>query len=136
MYDLLKIERHIPVYDLGGVSAQRRGGYHPEHDCVFVFRNTDTETLRHELTHVVEYHQMKTPELLALHERVRRVLTEDSFEEGTVSFNFMKDIHECIADGCTKPVLIAALKKEGLYDDFLRVTAYLFCDEDGKTHSV
>ncbi|MEK7632753.1 MAG: hypothetical protein AAB473_03105 [Patescibacteria group bacterium] len=122
----IHIARSIPVYYVNGVSAQSRGAYQPEHDIVLVFTNTDEETLRHELTHVVEYHQEKIPELLEFYERAKRRITEDSFEEGFTSFNFMKDIHEFIADGRTKPALIAALKKEGLYDEFMRVTEYLF----------
>ncbi len=122
----IRIARPVPVYYLNGVSAQSRGAYHPERDIVLVFANTDEETLRHELTHVVEYFQEKTSELLDLYERAKRLITEDSFEEGFASFNFIKNIHEFIADGRTKPALIAALKKEGLYENFLDATEYLF----------
>lgn len=114
------------VYFVNGVSAQSRGAYHPEQNIVLVFENTDEETLKHELTHVVEYYQEKSPELLELYEEVKRRITEHSFEGEFSSFNFMKNIHEFIADGRTKPAFIAALKKEGLYDEFSRVTAYLF----------
>lgn len=124
----MRIARSIPVYYLDGASAQSRGAYHPEQDIVLVFTNTDEETLRHELSHVVEYHQEKSPELLEFYERAKRLITEDSFEEGFTSFNFMKNIHEFIADGRTKPAFIAALKKEGLYDDFVAVSAYLFVE--------
>lgn len=124
----VRIARRIPVYYLNGVSAKSRGAYHPETDCVLAFTNTDNETLRHELTHAVEYLQEKTPELLDVYRRAKERITEDSFEGGFVSFNFMKDIHEFIADGTTKPAVIAALKKEGLYDDFIRASAYLFDD--------
>lgn len=124
----IHIARSVPVYYLNGTSAQSRGAYHPEQDIVLVFTNTDEETLRHELTHVVEYHQEKSPELLEFYERAKRLVTEDSFEEGFASFNFMKNIHEFIADGRTKPAFIAALKKEGLCDDFVAMTAYLFVE--------
>ncbi len=124
----VRISRQIPVYYLNGVSAKSRGAYHPETDCVLAFMNTDDETLRHELTHAVEYLQEQTPELLEVYRRAREQITEDSFEGGFVSFNFMKDIHEFIADGMTKPAMIAALKKEGLYEDFIRATEYLFGD--------
>lgn len=43
-------------------------------------------------------------------------------------YPFKKSIHEFIADGRTKPAFIAALKKEGLYDDFVAVSAYLFAE--------
>jgi len=122
----IHIARSIPVYYVNGISVQSRGAYHPEQNIVLVFTNTDEETLRHELTHVVEYHQEKSPELLEFYERVKQAITEDSFEEEFSSFNFMKNIHEFIADGRTKPALIAALKKDGLYDEFIRVTSYLF----------
>jgi len=122
----LTIRRSVPVYYLDGISIQSKGAYHPEQDIVLVFTNTDDDTLHHELTHVVEYHQEASSELLELYERVKRVVTEDSFEGEFVSWNFRKHIHEFIADGRTKPAFIAALKKERLYEDFVRVTAYLF----------
>lgn len=84
----IRIVRSIPVYYLNGASTQSRGAYHPEQDIVLVFTNTDEETLRHELTHVIEYHQEKSPELLEFYERSKRLVTEDSFDEGFASFNF------------------------------------------------
>lgn len=123
-FDLV-VSGDIPIYWLSNVGERRKGAYVPEQNIVLFFDNTDEETQNHELTHAVEYHQKPTPELLALYERVRTTITEDSFE-GFASFNFMKNIHEFIADGRTKGVFIQALKKEGLHDEFVRETAYLF----------
>ncbi len=123
----LVIPDDVPIYWLQRAGERRKGAYVPEQNIVLFFDNTDEETQHHELTHAVEYHQKPTSELLALYERVKAAITEDSFE-GFVSFNFMKNIHEFIADGRTKGVFIHALKKEGLHDDFVRETAYLFTD--------
>lgn len=127
----LNITRDVPVYFLKGISPARQGAYHPKADLVLMFENnTEEHTLKHELVHVVEYHQEPTPELLALYERVKTIITEDTFlksnQSGFVSFNFSKNIHEFIADGYTNEIFIVALKKEGLYDDFLKQTEYLF----------
>lgn len=121
----LQVRRQVPVYYLDGPSGISRGAYHPERDMILVFRQTDTETLRHELIHAIEYHQEKTQSLVRLYERALLKITEDSFEDGFITFNFKKNIHEFIADGLTKPALIDALKKEGLYDEFMNETAYL-----------
>jgi hypothetical protein len=72
------VARSVPVYFLNGVSRQSRGAYQPERDIVLAFTNTDEETLRHELTHVVEYAQEKSSELLDFYERAKRLITEDS----------------------------------------------------------
>jgi hypothetical protein len=47
-----------------------------------------------------------------------------SFSCGVVQFR--KNIHEFIADGITKPPLIAALKHEDLYDRFVKESDHLF----------
>jgi hypothetical protein len=122
----LSIRRQVPVYYLEGVSPGREGAYHPELDCILIFANAREDTLRHELIHAIEFPQEKRPGLLALYERARRLLSEDSFTEGGTSFNFRKNISEFIADGYTKDIFMQALKKEDPYEDFLRETAYLF----------
>lgn len=123
----LFIPDEVPIYWLSGVGNRRKGAYVPEQNIVLFFDNTDEETQHHELTHAVEYHQKPTSELLALYEQVKIIITGDSFE-GFASFNFMKNIHEFIADGRTKEVFIQALKKEGLYDTFVKETDYLFAE--------
>jgi hypothetical protein len=121
----LKIDRHVPVYYLKGYSAKAQGGYQPEADVVVMFENnTDPTTLEHELRHAVEWKFEPTPGLLALYEKAKVAITEDSFDGNFFTFNFMKNIHEFLADGGTK--LKSALQKEGLYEDFQRKTAYIF----------
>lgn len=122
----IDIQREVPVYWFRESSGKQKGAYVPEKDIVLFFANTDVETQQHELTHVVEFHQEKNPRLIALYERVKAIITEDSFVDGFTSFNFKKNIHEFIADGRTKTIFINALKKEGLYDEFLGETEYLF----------
>ncbi len=122
----LIISDDVPIYWLVESGGKRRGAFVPEENIVFFFNNTDDETRHHELTHAVEYFQEMTPELMALYERVKKLITEDSFDGGFTSFNFMKNIHEFIADGRTKSVFIDALKREGVHDEFVSETAYLF----------
>lgn len=127
----LNITRQVPVYWLKGFSSGRQGGYHMSTDSVFMFENnTDLHTLEHELVHVVEYNLEKSPELISLYEKAKSIITTEDFLsldfDGYVTWNFTRDIHEFIADGKTNPVFIAVLKKVGLYDEFLKETAYLF----------
>ena len=57
---------------------------------------------------------------------VKLKVSEESFDEEIVSFNFKKNIHEFIADGYSKQYFINALKKEWLYEIFLKKTKYIF----------
>jgi hypothetical protein len=122
----LDISDDVPIYWLSDSGSRRKGAFVPEKNIILFFENTDKETQHHELTHVVEFFQEKRPNLLALYKRVKAAISEDSFEGGFISFNFRKNIHEFIADGRTKSAFIDALKKEGLYDDFVNETTYLF----------
>lgn len=124
----LRVDRHVPVYFLNEAAVNNaHGAYDTENDIVLIYKNmTDPKTLEHEFVHVVEYHQESTPELLSLYDRVRETITENSFDHGFVRFNFRKSIHEFIADGKTNFAFIEALKKEELYEDFQKETAYLF----------
>ena len=124
-FDLV-IPDDVIIYWLLNSGVERKGAYIPEKNIILFFENTDEETQHHELTHAVEYHQEATPELLALYDLVKSTITDNSFENDFISFNFMKNIHEFIADGRTKQAFIEALKKEGLYDEFVKQTAYLF----------
>ena len=122
----LTLSRYVPVYYLDGISPRREGAYHPKLDCILVFKNTEKDILKHEIIHAIEFPQEKSPGLLSLYERAKAIINEDSFSGNLVSFNFRKNISEFIADGYTKSALIDALKKEGLYEEFLKETAYLF----------
>lgn len=124
----VRITRPLPVYFLDGPSGRHRGAYHPNHDFIVVFTNTDLETIKHELVHAVEYHQEKRPELIRIYELALERIVDASFPSGLVSYNFRKNIHEFIADGWTKPALIEALEREGLYEAFVAASKYLFKD--------
>lgn len=122
----LRIDRDIPVFHLKGF-GRAQGGYHPEADIIVMFENnTDPGTLEHELVHAVEYKFDPTPALLELFEKAKELIDEDAIrtENGSVNWNFTKNIHEFIAEGKTK--LVPALKDKELYDDFVRETAYIF----------
>lgn len=123
----LKIKREVPIYWVKGMSPKRQGGYHPGDDAIYIFENnTDKTTLEHELVHVVEYHVPATTQLISLWERAKKIISENSFPGDFFAFNFMRNIHEFIAEGKTRPAFIEALKKEGLYEEFLKETHYIF----------
>jgi hypothetical protein len=123
----LNITRAIPVYYLKGMRAGSQGAYHPESDSIFMFENnTDEDTLEHELVHAIEWAKEKTPDLLALFEKAKSTISESSFTGEWFDFRFNKNIHEFIAAGKTSKAFIVALQKEGLYDDFIRETRYIF----------
>ncbi|MBP7966837.1 hypothetical protein KAZ66_01055 [Candidatus Woesebacteria bacterium] len=123
----LKINRVVPIYWVKGMSPGRQGGYHPKTDSVFMFENnTDETTLEHELVHAIEFHTPATPELISLWEKAKEVISESSFSGNFVTFNFVRNVHEFIAEGKTRPAFIDALKKENLYDEFLEQTDYIF----------
>jgi hypothetical protein len=123
----LKINRYVPVYFIDGIVPRAHGSYYPEVDIVLIYKNmTDLSTLKHEFIHVIEYYQEPTPSLLDLYNKAKEIITENSFNHGLFRFNFMKNIHEFIADGKTNFAFIEALKKEGLYEDFEKEVAYLF----------
>jgi hypothetical protein len=123
----LHIPRQIPVYFLKGMRPGSQGAYHPESDSIFIFENnTDEDTLEHELVHAIEWAKEKTPDLLALFEKVKSTISESSFPGEWFDFRFKKNVHEFIVAGSTSKVFIEALQKEGLYDDFIRETRYIF----------
>jgi hypothetical protein len=122
----LELSKDVPIYWLSDVGTHQKGAYVPSENIVLFFTNTDRETQHHELTHVVEFFKEKSPELEALYEKVKSVITDQSFEGEFTTYNFKKNIHEFIADGRTKPPFIEALKKEGLYEEFQKESAYLF----------
>ena len=77
-----------------------------------MFDNADEITLKHEIIHSIEYNKSIPNELYDFYEIVKNKISEESFDDGIVSFNFMKNIHEFIADGYSKQPFINALKKE------------------------
>lgn len=121
----LNIKRNIPVYFLQWRSSQRKGGYDHENDIIILFENVGDYVLKHELVHSIEMKQSISEELNSFYEKSKKVITEDSFSDGYFTFNFMKHIHEFIADGYSNDSFINAMKKENLYDEFLEKTQYL-----------
>lgn len=121
----LNIKDSVPVYYLEWFWV-RKWSYHIKEDYILMFSNADEETLKHEIIHSIEYKQNPTPELEDFFIKVKNTISEDSFENWAVSFNFAKNIHEFLADWYSKTIFINALKKENLYDEFLEKTKYIF----------
>ena len=91
-----------------------------------MFDNADEITLKHEIIHSIEYTKPIPNKLKKFYELVKNKVSEKSFDGEVASFNFMKNIHEFIADGYSKQPFINALKKEWLYEKFLENTRYIF----------
>ena len=92
-----------------------KGGYDTVNNIIILSKDSDKETIYHELIHSVEYNLDKS-ELNPLYEKVKDSITEDSFN-GFVSWNFKKNISEFVADALSKKAFRNALKKEGLLEE-------------------
>lgn len=111
------LDKNLPFMDAG---ICHEGGY------VVMFPISNDHNLRHELIHFVELSHTPTQELLDLYKKVKQAIQEDSFHNTDgETYNFSKDIHEFIVDGYNHAWFISALKKEGFYDEFLKVTEYM-----------
>lgn len=119
----IRTEIDLPILSLDGVS-NRQAAYHHELGVIFIFNNTLPYSIHHEIIHSIEYSQEITEPLQAVYEKALDKINEDSFGSFK-SFNFRKNIHEFIADGYSKEPFIDALKKEGLYDEFIESSKYL-----------
>lgn len=116
----------IPIYYLDKDLPFMDAGIGHGGDHIVMFPSSDDQNLRHELIHSVELSHAPTPELLDLYEKVKQSVTEGSFRDADgETYNFLKDIHEFIVDGYNHAWFISAIKREGLYDEFLRVTKYM-----------
>ena len=122
----LNIKTSVPIYCLEWSWWLRKWAYNREKNIILIFDNTDEITLKHEIIHSIEYNKSIPDELHDFYEIVKNRVSEESFDYGIVSFNFMKNIHEFIADGYSKRPFINALKKEWLYEEFLEKTKYIF----------
>ena len=108
---------NVPIVYVKESLQTRKGGFIPSLNAVIVSEiNTDEETIKHELIHSKEY-SIDTSSLNTLYEKVKQIITEDSFIDGVVTNNFRKNIHEFIADALTKSTFRNALKKEGILDE-------------------
>ena len=111
----LTISSNIPVYIVNEPLGLRKGGYDTVNNIIILSKNSDKETIHHELIHSVEYNLDKK-EIEPLYQKVKNTITEDSFND-FVSWNFKKSISEFIADALSKKVFRDALKKEGLLEE-------------------
>ena len=111
----LTISSNIPVYIVSEFLGSRKGGYDTVNNIIILSKDSDKETIYHELIHSVEYNLDKS-ELNPLYEKVKDSITEESFD-GFVSWNFRKNISEFVADALSKKAFRNALKKEGLLEE-------------------
>jgi hypothetical protein len=122
----IAVRTDIPIYYLDKDLPFMDAGIGHGGDHIVMFPSSDDQNLRHELIHSVELSHVPTQELLDLYEKVKRVISEDSFHDTDgETYNFSKDIHEFIVDGYNHAWFISALKREGLYDEFLKATEYM-----------
>jgi len=122
----LNIKTPVPIYYIKWSWWLRKWAYVKEKGIIFMFDNTDEITLKHEIIHSIEYNKPIPDTLFRFYDLVKNKISEESFDGEVASFNFMKNIHEFIADGYSKQPFINALKKEWLYEKFLKETEYIF----------
>lgn len=122
----LDVRNSVPIYYIKWTWWYRKWAYVKEKNIILVFDNTDDETLKHEIVHSIEFNRPISQELEKFYELVKLKITEESFDDGVVSFNFRKNIHEFIADWYSKKPFVDALRKEWLYREFLIKTEYIF----------
>ena len=122
----INIKIPIPIYFIEWNWWSRKWTYVKEKNIILIFSNADYDVLKHEIIHSIEYNKPIPNELEKFYELVKLKVSEESFDEEIVSFNFKKNIHEFIADGYSKQYFINALKKEWLYEIFLKKTKYIF----------
>lgn len=122
----LNIKTPVPIYYIKWSWWLRKWAYVKEKGIIFMFDNTDEITLKHEIIHSIEYNKPIPDTLFRFYDLVKNKISEKSFDGEVASFNFMKNIHEFIADGYSKQPFINALKKEWLYEKFLKETEYIF----------
>ena len=122
----INIIASIPIFFIEWNWWLRKWSFVREKNIIIIFSNADSETLKHEIIHSIEYNKPIPNELENFYELVKLKISEESFDEELVSFNFKKNIHEFIADGYSKQPFINALKKEWLFEKFLEETEYIF----------
>ena len=122
----LNIKAPVPIYYLEWSWWSRKWAYVKEKGIIFMFDNADGITLKHEIIHSIEYNKTIPDTLFRFYDLVKIKILEKSFDGEVASFNFMKNIHEFIADGYSKQPFINALKKEWFYEKFLKETEYIF----------
>ena len=122
----LNIKNPVTIYHLEWSGWLIQWAYVNKRNIIFMFDNADRITLKHEIIHSLEFNKPIPDELYEFYDLVKNSITEESFDDGVVSFNFMKNIHEFIADGYSKWPFINALKKEWMYEDFIKKTKYIF----------
>lgn len=122
----IAVTKDIPIYHLDKNVPFMDAGIGHGADHIVMFPISRDHDLRHELIHSVELSCQPTQELLDFYEKVKGIISESSFiETDGETYNFSKDIHEFIVDGYNHPWFISALKKEGLYEEFIRLTKYM-----------
>ena len=133
--NVLKIDpsvlRDVPVLFVDQRFKTSRGGYSPDHHIILMPVNTghnsveEKRIIEHEIMHAllvrfINSHDISKIDFQEMYDHLKEVVTEDDMTlNGLTSFNFIKNIHEFIADAITLPNMIQALKNHGLYEKVL-----------------
>ena len=116
------IKNPVKVIILDENIKSNAGAYHPELDVIFAYNDTKPEIMHHEIIHSLEMKKIIPKELKVFYEKILEIFPDNSNLEP----NFRKDIHEFIADAYSKDGLIETLKKQNLYEEFKKLTEYIF----------
>ena len=122
---------NVPVLFVDQRFKTSRGGYSPDHHIILMPLNTDhnpvkeQQIIEHEIMHAllvrfINSHDISKLEFQEMYNYLKESVTEDDVTlDGLTSFNFIKNVHEFIADAITLPNMIQALKNHGLYEEVL-----------------
>lgn len=110
---ILILEKHI-----GDGSAH----YHPGLKVILAYDDTQPKVMHHEIIHSLEMQKPMNSEIRNFYEKV----LEEIPDTNNIQPNFRKNIHEFIADAYTKEGLIENLKQKGLYEEFKKLSSYIF----------
>jgi hypothetical protein len=117
-----EIKNPVRILILDKGMAWNLAAYHPELNVIFADNHTPPEVMHHEIIHSLEMTKTIPDDLKDFYAKVLEVLPDTS----NLHPNFRKNIHEFVADAYSKEGLIETLRSKGLYEEFERLTKYIF----------
>ncbi|MES2023225.1 MAG: hypothetical protein V4439_00930 [Patescibacteria group bacterium] len=111
---VLILDKKIP----GGALAH----YHQNLDVIFAYNDTNQNVMCHEIIHSLAIKKPIPEELQKFYEKVLEEIPDIT----NLQPNFRQNIHEFIADAYSKEGFINNLKNHGLYEEFEKLTKYIF----------
>ncbi len=118
-----EIKSPVPVLILNRmIPGEGIAHYHPKLNVILAYNDTTPEVMLHEIIHSLEMQKLLSEKLKEFYQKVLLVIPD----KVNIRPNFHKDIHEFIADAYSKPTVIKLLKDVGLYEEFERLTKYIF----------